>query len=163
MRWSELEEFPDYAVSDEGEVANIRSGMPRQLSMNQQGIAKISLYKNRRELHTRSVAVLVAEAFVEREYELFDTPIHLNGDRQDCRAANLLWRPRWFAIRFHRQFYETGFHEKVLPIIELNTGLEFESVAEACKRLGTHHVDVTESYTREMPITLTGEDFRFLE
>lgn len=52
----------------------------------------------------RSVPKLVARAFVERQYETFDTPINLNGDRMDCRQENLAWRPRWFAINYHKQF-----------------------------------------------------------
>ena len=61
IRWSELDDFPDYAVNELGEIHNIKTGMPRKTSANQQGIVKISLYQGR-ELITRSVAVLVAEA-----------------------------------------------------------------------------------------------------
>lgn len=158
--WHELEEFPDYAVSNKGNISNMRTGAPRKTSVNQQGIVKISLYKNGRELITRSVAVLVAEAFCEGQTEFFDTPIHLDGDRSNCRADNLMWRPRWFAIRYHRQFESEAFHKMDLHIVELNSGREFFSVKEACMAMGLYYNEVYRSYVHETQIPLTREEFR---
>lgn len=158
--WREIEEFPDYAVNQYGEIANMRSGLPRKPSINQHGILKISLYKNRRELFTRSVAVIVADAFVEGKSEHWNTPIHLDGNHQNCRADNLMWRPRWFAVKFHKQFYKTNFYDLKLHIVELNTGREFYSVDEACTTFGLHYEDVYHSYVEEMPVPLTRHEFR---
>lgn len=161
-RWHELEEFPDYAINDLGEVHNIKSGMPRKNSINQQGIVKISLYQGR-ELITRSVAVMVAEAFVPGQTDFFNTPIHLDGDRENCRAENLMWRPRWFAVQYHRQFNNEEFYKMDLHIEELNSGKEYYSVKDACVALGLYYNDVYRSYVHERPIPLTGEQFRLLE
>jgi hypothetical protein len=160
-RWQELEEFPDYAISEYGEVANIKTGMPRKTSINQQGIVKISLYQGR-ELITRSVAVMVAEAFVPGETEFFNTPIHLDGDRENCRADNLMWRPRWFAVQYHRQFHNEDFHRMDVRIEELTTGREYQSVKEACMDLGLYYNDVYRSYVHEIQIPLTRHEFRLL-
>lgn len=161
-RWYELDEFPDYAVSEFGEIHNIKTGMPRRTSINQQGIVKISLYVGR-ELITRSVAVLVAEAFVDGQDEFFNTPIHLDGDRENCRADNLMWRPRWFAVQYHRQFQSPDFHRMDIDIEELSTGREYESVKEACMDLGLYYQDVYRSYIHEQQIALTRHEFRLLE
>jgi len=111
VQWHELEEFPDYAVSEQGDIANIKTGIPRKLSINGQGIVKITLYDTRKQLVTRSVARMVAEAFVPKpDQEIFDTPIHMDGELTNCRADNLVWRPRWFAIKYHRQFRNKLFH-----------------------------------------------------
>lgn len=160
-RWHELAEFPDYAVSDLGEIVNIKTGMPRKTSINQQGIVKISLYQGR-ELITRSVAVIVAEAFVEGQTRFFNTPIHLDGDRENCAADNLMWRPRWFAVQYHRQFHEEAFHRMNVPIEELNTGAFYNSVYEACTTLGLYYKDVYRSYVHEVRVPMTGEDFRLV-
>jgi hypothetical protein len=158
-KWREIEGFPEYAISDEGEIANIRTDMPRRTSVNQNGIVKITLYRGR-ELHTRSVAVLVAEAFVDGQSDLFNTPIHLDGDRNNCRADNLMWRPRWFAVQYHRQFDSEEFHRMDVHIWEVNTGDEYYSVKEACMKLGLYYNHVYRSYVNEMPVPLTGHEFR---
>lgn len=162
-RWEELEEFPDYAVSDEGEIANMRSGIPRKMSINQQGIVKISLYKDRKELHTRSLAVLVAEMFVEGQSDLFNTPIHLDGERRNCAASNLMWRPRWFAIRYHRQFYDTAFHNANFGFMDIDSGEHYSSIKEACMRHGLHHHDVHRSLSQATYVPFTNQEFRLTE
>lgn len=160
--WETIDEFPDYAVSNEGEIANMKSGMPRRTSINQQGIVKISLYKGR-ELITRSVAVLVADAFVEGKSEFFDTPIHLDGDKTNCAASNLMWRPRWFAIRYHKQFFVEAFHRADVRIMDLDSGREFDSVKDACTTYGLYHNDVYRSFTHEIAVPLTLQEFRLLD
>lgn len=161
-QWHELEEFPDYAVSSMGEVFNIKTGMPRRTSINQQGIVKISLYKDGRELITRSVAVMVAEAFCEGRTEFFNTPIHLDGDRENCRADNLMWRPRWFAVQYHRQFQSPDFHRMDVHIVDVDTGKEYYSVKDACMELGLYYHDVYRSYVHEQQIPLTRQEFRLV-
>lgn len=160
-RWHTLEEFPDYAINDLGEVHNIKTGMPRKTSINQQGIVKVSLYQGR-ELITRSVAVMVAEAFCEGRTEFFNTPIHLDGDRENCRADNLMWRPRWFAVQYHRQFDMPDFHEMNVRIVELSTNEEFESVKDACMSLGLYYNDVYRSYVHERQVPLTRHEFQLV-
>lgn len=162
-RWHELEEFPDYAVSSLGEVFNIKTGMPRKLSINQHGIVKVSMYKNRRELITRSVAVMVADAFVEGRTDLFNTPIHLDGDRENCRADNLMWRPRWFAVQYHRQFESDVFHKMNVHIVDVDTGKEYYSVKEVCMDLGLYYNDVYRSYIHEEPTRFMRREFRLVE
>lgn len=161
-KWEEIPEFPDYAVSSLGSIHNIKTGMPRRTSINQQGIVKISMYSGR-ELITRSVAVIVAEAFCEGQTEFFNTPIHLDGDRENCRADNLMWRPRWFAVQYHRQFQSPEFHESRVHIVELESGKEYYSVKEACMDLGLYYNDVYRSFVHGRQIPLTREMFEVVE
>lgn len=161
-RWAELDDFPDYAVSEYGEIGNMKTGLTRKVSINQQGNVKISIYRGR-ELYTRSVAVIVAEAFVEGRTEFFNTPIHLDGDKRNCRADNLMWRPRWFAVRYHRQFYNPVFHNSDVPIVEVNSGNEYQSVKEACMHLGLIHDDVYYSFTQGRDLQLTRHAFEVLD
>lgn len=162
-KWQDLEEFPDYVLSSLGEICNAKTGVSRRMSINQFGIVKISLYKNGRELITRSVAVMVAEAFCEGRTEFFNTPIHLDGDRQNCRADNLMWRPRWFAVQYHRQFNSPEFHDSNVHIQDVDTGKEYYSVKECCIDLGLYYNDVYRSYVHEIQIPLTRQEFRLVE
>lgn len=161
-RWYELDEFPDYAVNDLGEVYNMKTGLCRKTSINQYGIVKISLYKNGKELNTRAVAVLVAEAFVEGKTDFFNTPVHLDGDRMNCRAENLMWRPRWFVVQYHRQFQDPDFHHMDVRLEHLQTGKEYESVKDACMDLGLIYKDVYRSYIHNERVPLTGDEFRLV-
>lgn len=162
-KWKELDEFPDYAVSNEGDIHNIKTGMPRRMSVNQQGIVKISMYKNGNELVTRSVAVLVASAFCEGQSLVFNAPIHLDGDKHNCKASNLMWRPRWFAVLYHRQFQSPEFHNSNVHILEENTGKEYYSIKEACMDLGQYHNYVYRSYIHDIEVPITGHRFSLYE
>jgi hypothetical protein len=158
-KWKELEEFPGYVVSNLGEFANMRTDREIRPSRTRQGHAKISLYKDGR-LVTRSVALLVAEAFVAKADDHFDTPIHLNGDLMDCAADNLMWRPRWFAIRFHRQFYLEAFHDDQRERINVKTGEHYASMKELCMREGLYYYDVDKSCYEETFVPITYQEFR---
>jgi hypothetical protein len=72
-------------------------------SKNTQGVIKVGLMGMDGKQHTRSVKVLVAEAFVGGRDEICNTPIHLDLDENNCCADNLVWRPRWFAWKYTTQ------------------------------------------------------------
>lgn len=164
LRWHELEEFPNYAISENGDIANIKSGMPRKISINQQGVAKITLYDTEGRLITRGVAKMVAEAFVPKpDAETFDTPIHLDGEQLNCRADNLVWRPRWFAIKFHKQFRFEDFHSARGTFIELDSEEVYDSIKDICVRNGLYWQDVVKSVTEETFVFPTWQNFRLLE
>lgn len=157
--WRELEEFPDYAISEFGEIINMKTGAPRKVSQNIQGVSKISLYRGR-ELHTRSIAVLVASKFLEAPEEPFDTIIHLDGDRQNCEANNLMWRPRWFAIKYHKQFLHDEFHDDKSHMVELTSGEHYYSLKEACVKNGLYYFDVMRSDVENTFVPITYQEFR---
>ena len=57
--------------------------------------------------YARSVRRLVAECFLEPPPSpVFDTPINIDGDLTNNHADNLMSRPRWFAMKYMRQFHE---------------------------------------------------------
>jgi len=164
VQWHELEEFPDYAVSEQGDIANIKTGIPRKLSINGQGIVKITLYDTRKHLVTRSVARMVAEAFVPKpDQEIFDTPIHMDGELTNCRADNLVWRPRWFAIKYHRQFRNPEFHIARGTFIDIDSEEVYDSIKDICVRNGVFWQDVIKCVTEETFVFPTYQKFRLFE
>lgn len=116
-QWKTIPEFPSYGVSTFGRVVNDETGREMIPHMNQSGVVNVGLTKNRIQ-HRRSLALLVAEAFLEKPTPNFDTPIHLDGDAYNNRVENLMWRPRWYAIRYKAQFGEPrrGITEQILDI-----------------------------------------------
>lgn len=134
-QWKQIDYFPNYAVSNFGRVMNLRTEMVKTPSANQQGIANVLLMADGTQFR-RSVAVLVAKAFLPiPDREAFDTPINLDGDRFNNHVDNLMWRPRWFAVKYHLQMKLDDFrYDGSCEIIE--TGEKFRSTYDLCTTHG---------------------------
>jgi hypothetical protein len=142
--WIGISEFPGYSVSDLGHVRNDKYDRELSLYVNQRGIVYTGLYKGH-EQYKRSVSVLVANAFVTTARRLsFDTPINLDGDRENNRAENLLWRPRWYATEYFHQFQDRGdgIDEEVQ---EVKTGEIFKSSWQAALSFGLLEREIVRS------------------
>lgn len=158
--WRTLEEFPKYQISDRGEIVNDTSDRPVTLTRNQQGILRVGLVIDGRGQHSRSVARLVANTFLPGRTDIFDTPIHLDGDRTNCELVNLMWRPRWFAIKYHQQFSIPVFHtaHPILYLIEEDE--VFYDIKTPCIKYGLIWADVLKSRDEETFVWPTGQNFR---
>ena len=159
--WKQITTFPDYSVSDEGSVRNDRTGHRLALLRNQRGIIHVGLNRGNAQ-YKRSVTVLVAETFLPPPpSEAFDTPINLNGDRSHNFVENLLWRPRWFAVRYHQQFFNDlrGYDR---PIEEVETGEQFETSWEAATRYGLIDTYIKMAIINEHRVWPTNQLYRVL-
>lgn len=157
--WRKIPGFDNYSVSDEGDIRNDDTQRILQQAANQQDIATVGLMHDGIQ-YRRSVARLVAEAFLEDPGNAnFDTPIHLNGDRSNCSAVNLRWRPRWFAVRYHQQFHDD--HEGfVVPIQDIDTGEVYENSWEACLQHGLIERELVQAMLRRTHVFPTFQEFR---
>lgn len=131
--WTQVEGFPEWLVSNNGDVLHNWTMRIMTARSNQQGIKMVNLQKEKK-IFTRSVALLVAKAYLKPpRNDNYNSVIHLNGDREDCRFENLMWRPRWYAVKYHQMFddlpYRLGVH---IP----RTGEHFTSLREACTTYG---------------------------
>lgn len=122
---------------------NVDNGQVLAHSINQRGFSYVQLYDKPGRGKNRTVGTLVANAFLDAPYlEHYDTIIHKNGDRTDCRAENLAWRPRWFAIEYHQQFNQQPplyFERRVL---EATTNKVYDTITEAAIDHGVLRRDV---------------------
>lgn len=136
MRWQPIEDFPGYSISEEGEVRNDETERILLRTKNQRGILVVGLMKEGKQ-YKRSVALLVAKAFLPPPTpESFDTVIHLDGDRTNVHESNLVWRPRWFAVRYHKQFEPgapRGFEQSIQ---DTKTGIIYKTSWEAATQFG---------------------------
>lgn len=140
VQYKDVASFPGYSVGSNGEIISDKTGKSLSPALNQQGIASVGLFIEGIQ-HRRSVAILVAEAFLgDPPNERFDTPIHLDGDKSNNNADNLEWRPRWFAIKYHKQFHDPFIHTHaswmVTPIEVVQTGEQFDHAIDCCKKYG---------------------------
>lgn len=91
--WKEIENEKGYYVSDQGNVKseNYRMKGKEHLmkpSTNVRGLKVVNIRGRTYQIHR-----LVAEAFVPNPSALTDV-YHINGDRTDNRADNLMWAYR---------------------------------------------------------------------
>lgn len=131
-RWRTIEGFPKYIISTEGRIYNEERGAVLKLSRNREGFSVVGLERGGLR-YTRSVSKLVADCWVPNpRYPIFETVVHLDGDRENCYVENLDWRPRWFSIAHHRQFlkppliYESGL--ELIQTREVYTNIRYFSV-----------------------------------
>lgn len=158
--WEPAPHFPGYSVSSDGRVRNDVRGREMRLSINQYGTVKVGLTQDGARV-TVQVADLVAETFLPDPPPNFDTVVHLNGDKSDCRADNLVWRPRWFAMKYHRAVRSE--EDRVCALFEeLGTGEMFESVEEAGRRYGLLPSDIRQDLRDQHAFLPEGQKFRYL-
>lgn len=160
MEWSPIPDFPGYSVSNLGRIRNDRADRIMALQRNQHGVVHVGLFRDGKQ-HKRAVALLVCEAFLPPPTPpTFDTPIHLDGDRTNCRIDNLMWRPRWFAVRYHRQFTDDrpmGFRN---PIRDKRTGQVFRNSMEAATTFGLLDWDIFKATLNRTYVWPTYQEFR---
>lgn len=145
QRWVEIPEFPDYEVSDWGLIFNLRRRTVMSPTRNNHGHMRISLVNDRGRF-TRSVARLVAEAFVEPPEPLCDHIVILDGNLTNIAAENLVWRPAGFAWEYARQLkVDQPMHYKNLEVTNVNTGAAYPSIVHAGMAEGLRFADVWRS------------------
>lgn len=160
--WEELVWFPGYSISNCGRVRNDSTDRLMSLSLNQHGIVQVGLMRNGRQ-YKRSVTVLVANAFLPKPSGLdaFDTPIHLDGDRTNNDVHNMMWRPLWFAVRYHAQFGRSSHMRIVKPIHDLATGKVYQNSFEAAITHGILEREIALSVINGTHVFPTFQRFAF--
>jgi len=142
--WREIPEFDRYSVSDHGRVRNDQTDRIMRLSFNQYGLLTVGMMHCGTQFR-RSVPLLVAREFVPGGTEIFNTPINLDGDRENNHANNLAWRPHWFAVKYNRQFLD-GYGVLIdRRIRNCKTGDVFADSFECAKWYGVLEWDLKES------------------
>jgi len=159
--WKPIMGFPWYSVSDWGRIRSDKSERILSLSQNQYGLVYVGMVRNKVQYH-RSVPLLVAIAFIPNDLEPFDTPINLDGDRFNNHVDNLMWRPRWFAIRYNQQFKWPTASPIMHPIQDLKTGEVSENSFDCAIRYGLLESDLIMSIYNRTFVWPTYQQFAVL-
>ena len=158
VEWRIIDEFPDYEVSDEGQVRNISTQQMLGIFDNGNGVLQVVLTKNKKKW-ARAVHRLVANAFLDLPPVGY-VPIFLDGDRTNLSASNLEWKPRWFAVKRTLQA------KRVIPmddrpIIMLKTEEIYPNALECAKAIGGLEELVLITAQNRHGATYMGSQFEF--
>lgn len=136
-----IQGFSGYSVNRFGDVIHDAFGRLLTPHANQTESVYVSLMRDGKQ-HQRALSRIVAKAFLESAVPIFDTPINLDGDRWNCAADNLMWRPRWFAIQYHHQFKERYNNPIDTPVKARDENEVFSDSFAAAIRYGLLERDV---------------------
>lgn len=163
MDWEEIEEFPGYSVHCSGVVRNDSTDRLLALQRNQHRVINVGLMKGGVQ-HKRAVALLVAQAFLGPATPVtFDTPIHLDGDLSNCHVDNLMWRPRWFSLHYHKQFGRVRQPAVPKMIQEKHTGERFHNSMHAATTFGLLDREIFQSMVNRTYVWPTYQEFRVVQ
>ncbi len=129
--WTEVFDFEAYHVSNTGKVRKARP-YPKDIGTQilPDGSIGVKLYGHGRS-YQFLMRRLVAEAFCDRRSAREDSVIHIDGDKLNCNASNLAWRPRWFVWKYTNQFRTLNDVKWYRPVFNVTTGQPHESVVAA--------------------------------
>ena len=149
--WRELEEYPDYQISDDGQVKSFKKKKPHILKQakDKSGHLKVKLSIGDDE-KTLTVHRLVAKAFIPNPENL---PIvrHLNDIPDDNRVENLAWGTQKDNMddckrnNHWRKNYHPPTRIKVVAIKDGEFIDIFDSITDAEKTLGAHGTHISET------------------
>ena len=141
-----------YEVSNYGNVKTLRKNKIMSFSINKKGYCSISLSKDKIETN-HNIHRLVAKAFILNIENKLQVN-HINGIKSDNRVENLEWctpkeniKHAWdnglsksnfkiYRKPFNKKTKTVFFYLNSKIVIDLNTGVFYDSISEASKTLG---------------------------
>lgn len=141
--WKIVNDYPNYEVSNFGNVRNSTTGNLLHQQKRKKGYVKVELWKNG-EQHTRDVHRLVAIAFLGLHEGLEVN--HINGQKDDNRLENLEWCTR--KENMHHAM-KTGLFTpkppevKRTPIRIVETGEIFDSISDCARTIGSSVINIS--------------------
>lgn len=95
MREKIINGFEKYLVREDGTISNKKTGKTITPSYSDLGNGKVTLYNTCGERKSKSVAMLVAEAFLPKPATQENQPVHIihkDGDNRNNNVDNLEWK-----------------------------------------------------------------------
>jgi len=87
----------------------------------------------------------------------------MDGDRYNNRVDNLVWRPRWFAVQYNRQFRKRYENRIDCLIRDVNSGKIYSDSFECATRCGLLENDLVGSILNRTYVGITYQQFEMVE
>lgn len=139
MKTKVVKNFPNYTVTDNGNVFN-KNGIKLKGEETRNGYIRVSLC-NDEEKHKRFlVHRLVAESFIPNPHNLPQVN-HINENKKDNDVKNLEWCTPYENLS-HSMVIEKASIAKQTKVICDTTGGIFDSVKDAADTYSLHHSNI---------------------
>ena len=156
-QWAAIEGYPDYAVSNLGNVRSLRSDRILKPRENSYGHQRVVLYKDR-EPHDFYVHHLVAAAFLV-EYKPGMSVHHGNAPKNINDVYNLRFKQGQRMGQLVKNPAPPG---RIRRILVVETGMIFATVLDCANYIGGHPSSIYRVLREERPSHL-GYTFRYVE
>lgn len=132
---------PGYSINANGDVRNNYTDRLLKRSLLR-GVEPAVSFRVDDRLVQRQVISYMAETWMEpHRHATFNTPMHLDGDRNNCHVSNLVFRPRWFVVAYNKDLeVRHDFWKSPFRVVE--TGEIFYSIYECARKFGALQIDV---------------------
>lgn len=162
--WLVCDEFPDYSLSSFGRVANTKHSRIIKPIITKEGTVKVKLYLDGVQ-HTKSLKVLLGNAFISGRTNTFNTIINLDGNLENNNITNLIWRPRWFAWKYRRQLENVDHYTSLVRglIFDRKTNLVYDGIVNAGLTNGLLFSEILLSLHDQTPVFPTWQVFGEVE
>jgi hypothetical protein len=158
--WAPIHDYPKYEVSTYGRVWSHRTKIFLKQKVNRGGYLIVNLYNNC-GMSTKTVHGLVKNAFIHLDDPNLQID-HQDGDKTYNDIRNL---EPVTSKENHRRAFEMGLRDSRFgpqPVRCLETGDEFESIADAAKATGCHSGNIAGVLRRRSKYT-NGYSFELIE
>ena len=137
--WLKIEEFPDYEISSNGRIRNIKTGRLLKTQRNTRGYMQVCLRNNKTQ-HNKRVHRLVADTFYDGHHKDLDVN-HIDGNKLNNHISNLEFCTRSENIN---HAFQTGLKQpsRQIKIRVVETGETYDSIRECGRSLGCNQSDI---------------------
>ena len=136
LQWVTLPDYQDHEISSAGQIRHARSKQVLNTSVNQGGLRYAHVRNTTLgKTENKAVGTLVATAFCEGQSENTNTVLHLDGDPDNCSAANPMWVTRFHAIAYHKEILDPE-NQRRQRIVETLSGRRYRTLQDAALKTG---------------------------
>lgn len=131
--WVQAKDFPNYEVSSEGRIRNVKTKRTLKTHINRNGYEELVLRKDNKP-RNQKVHRLVADSFYDGDHNGLDVN-HIDGNKANNHISNLEWCTRKENIA-HAFKHGLATSSRSMKVKIVETGETYNSFRECAKDIG---------------------------